>query len=378
MLEVHEPPTRQRASEERGQAAQAFDRRAETAPSNDAQGFRRVAQEGVHEARPEIHLGAPPPRDRASPYRPILVTLVCDDSRSFWIRTKLRPLAGDLAAGNCGHQPCPRLASRSADSGERRLRGRRRDCRERRAGRGRAHDGRHRRRPVRSLLGRRDQGAVGLERIRTRAVRPLAGFPRGPRRDHHAAGRNSRRHRPRRCRWLGATAQAIRKSAVGSPVRIRHRVCGSRLPGHRSDRRTMDLADFLRTLAEPRRVLASLSARRKAAERRRALSQSRPRCRLQQPGRLRIANLLRRRDRRRHSQDVQEPGRDDECRRSVGVLSRVGRAHFDRLPRLARLRITAERAGHGRARNAEHHGNVAGSRPTARRTPPNCTSASRP
>ncbi len=146
--------------------------------------------------------------------------------------------------------------------------------------------------------------AVGPERIRTRALRPLACFPRGPRRDHHAAGGNSRRHRPRRRRWLGATAQAIRKFAVGSPVRVRHRVCGSRLPGHGSDRRAMDLADFLRTIAEPRRVLASLSAWRKAAERRRTLSQSRPRRRLQQPGRRRIANLLRRRDRRRHSQDV--------------------------------------------------------------------------
>ena len=50
MLEVHEPPTRQRASEERRQAAQAFHRRAETTASDDAQGFRRVAQEGVYEA----------------------------------------------------------------------------------------------------------------------------------------------------------------------------------------------------------------------------------------------------------------------------------------------------------------------------------------
>ena len=34
----------------------------------------------------------------------------------------------------------------------------------------------------------------------------------------------------------------------------------------------------------------------------------------------------------------------------------MGGAHFHRLPRLADLRIAAERAGHGRSRNAEHHG----------------------
>ena len=61
----------------------------------------------------------------------------------------------------------------------------------------------------------------------------------------------------------------------------------------------------------------------------------------------------------------------------AGLLLRMGDADFDRLSRLENLRASAQQPGHGRARDAEHHGGdarLAARRRSARRR---CTSASR-
>src|SRR5437879_6560742 len=51
-------------------------------------------------------------------------------------------------------------------------------------------------------------------------------------------------------------------------------------------------------------------------------------------------------------------GRDDGGGGSERVRVGMGRADLDRLPRMESLRTAAERAGHGDARNVEHHGGV--------------------
>ena len=51
-------------------------------------------------------------------------------------------------------------------------------------------------------------------------------------------------------------------------------------------------------------------------------------------------------------------GEHDGGQRSRRIFSRVGRADFDHISRLDDLRTASERTGHGRARNAQHHGDV--------------------
>ncbi len=70
-------------------------------------------------------------------------------------------------------------------------------------------------------------------------------------------------------------------------------------------------------------------------------------------------------------------GGTDDGRRSERVPGRVGRADLHRLSRLEGLRAAAQRPGHRRARDAEHHVAVSAGRLRAARLARNCTCRSK-
>ena len=63
--------------------------------------------------------------------------------------------------------------------------------------------------------------------------------------------------------------------------------------------------------------------------------------------------------------------------RFIIILRRMGRADFNRLPRMEGLRIASQWTGHGRSRNAQHHGNVARRARWAIHAAPRCTNGLR-
>ena len=89
--------------------------------------------------------------------------------------------------------------------------------------------------------------------------------------------------------------------------------------------------------------------------------------------RKRRRRILRRQDGRRDSRRRARAWRHDDGRRSEGLPAGMGRADFDDLSRLDRLRAAAEHAGDRRADDAEHDGAVSARRVRPSRAPRRCT-----
>ena len=68
--------------------------------------------------------------------------------------------------------------------------------------------------------------------------------------------------------------------------------------------------------------------------------------------------LLQRRHRDEVDRGHEASQRDHDGAGSLRIFRGMGRASLDDLPRLDRIRIASERAGNGRAGNAEHHGEI--------------------
>ncbi len=270
-------------------------------------------------------------------------------------------------------QPLASAAGPEGPAGWRqRHRRRRHRCRSARGRR--AVDDRHRRRPLRHRLRREDEDAPRAQRERALGIRRHAAGVREARSDSYAWNRRAVGDRARRRRRL-----------VGAVVEVRHAVDGEGggAGGRVREERLRGLGDHQRTMESQReeargrsRDRGDIPAQRPSAATGRDLHEpaSGGHARSRRQGRTR--RVLQRRDRagyRRGHEKARRPARRARFRRTQG---RLGRSHFDHVPRVRGLRDAAQHAGLRRARDAQHprglrregHGpQLAGSAARARR-----------
>ncbi len=298
----------------------------------------------------------PPPRSNAAASPP--ERLQCSSPREHHVLPLARTLHGHHPLRHRSHRARAGLASGRRSAGEGRIRRRRSHCRQCRAGGHRAHDERHGRRPVRPLLAGEEAQTLRTERQRMgpRSTHHRAPQAQGIRR--HAARRHRFRHRAQRGGRLERAAPPLRPAPLEGNLPAGDLLCRTRLSRAGGDPGL--LAGRPRGAGARQGEPARLSAGWQGSCRRRDLPQSRPGQEPAPDRRRRRQGFLSRQDRARHRQHLGGARRHDRQRRPGRVLRRVGGPDLDHLSRLDRLRVAAQRTRHGRARNAQHHGDHAG------------------
>ena len=241
---------------------------------------------------------------------------------------------------------------------QRRQRGRCGHRDQRRDGRRRADDERHRRRPLRDRLRREDRQTLWTERQRL-----------GSRGTHDRVSEGQGHHA--RCREAGSTPSRCPAPSMAGKnsldrfgtqeirrrPRARHRLRRARISGAGVGRAVLGAKRRLpaRRSKPPRQPICSTITRRSVGEifRNPDLADSLRQHRAQRPRR-----VLQRRNRHEASSRLKRHGGTMTAHDLADYSSRVGRADLDHLSRLDGLRDAAQRPGNRRARNAQHHGEI--------------------
>src|SRR5262245_2792400 len=126
--------------------------------------------------------------------------------RTTSVRAKLRPVDGDLATRNRGHQSAPRIPGSRSDSLAQRFGRGCGDRGQRSFGARRADDERDGWRPVRPLQGWKDRGPERSECVRARAARPLVRLAGRARSHRNAIHGNPYSDYSKCSGWLGENA----------------------------------------------------------------------------------------------------------------------------------------------------------------------------